>query len=162
MTADEIIDRLQLEPHPEGGHYRQTWRDEPVGDGRGVGTAIYFLLRAGERSAWHRVDADELWHFHSGDALVLRVSPDDDTVSTTIRLGAALDEGQEPQARVPRRWWQSAESTGAWTLVSCTVSPAFHFDGFELAPEGFEPGEHGARANRDTDPHRSQRSRGRR
>ena len=140
MTADEVIARLQLEPHPEGGHYRETWRDEPSGDGRGVGTAIYFLLRAGERSAWHRVDADELWHFHAGDALILRMSGDEATAPSAIRLGIALGEGEQPQARVPAGWWQSAESAGAWTLVGCTVSPAFHFDGFEIAPEGFEPG----------------------
>jgi uncharacterized protein len=140
MTADEVIARLQLEPHPEGGHYRETWRDEPTGDGRGVGTAIYFLLREGERSAWHRVDADELWHFHAGDALTLQMSPDDTTASSAVRLGIALDAGEQPQARVPAGWWQSAESTGAWTLVGCTVAPAFHFDGFEIAPEGFEPG----------------------
>lgn len=140
LSAEDVIRRLGLERHPEGGHYRQTWRDEPASGGRGAGTAIYYLLAAGERSHWHRVDADEIWHFHAGAPLVLRTSPNDETPPATHDLGADLAAGQEPQARVPAGWWQAAESMGDWSLVSCTVAPAFHFDGFELAPPGFEPG----------------------
>lgn len=140
MTADDVIATLDLAPHPEGGHYRETWRDAPDDGGRGAGTAIYFLLRAGERSHWHRVDADELWHFHAGAPLWLSTAPDDATPPRDALLGTDLRDGQAPQRRVPAGWWQAAESTGAWTLVSCTVSPAFTFDGFELAPPEFVPG----------------------
>ena len=140
LGADDVIRRLGLEPHPEGGHFRETWRHRPDGGGRGAGTAIYFLLRAGERSHWHRVDADELWLFHAGAPLLLRTSPDDATPPTGTRLGADLGGGEEPQRRVPGGWWQSASPLGDWTLVTCTVSPAFEFSGFELAGPGFEPG----------------------
>jgi predicted cupin superfamily sugar epimerase len=135
MDAGEVIERLGLVPHPEGGHFRETWRHEP-GDGtRGSGTAIYFLLAAGERSHWHRVDADEIWLFHAGDPLRLSVDGAPDQV-----LGVDLAAGQRPQLRVPAGRWQAAEALGAWTLVSCTVSPAFSFDGFELAADGWSPG----------------------
>lgn len=140
MGAREIIERLGLEPHPEGGHYREQWRDQPADESRGAGTSIYFLLAAGERSHWHRVDADEHWFFHAGAPLLLHRSPDDDTPATTAVLGADLAAGEHPQLRVPAHWWQAAESTGEWTLVSCTVSPAFRFEGFELAEPDFEPG----------------------
>lgn len=131
---------LGLLPHPEGGHYRETWRDDPADGSRGAGTAIYFLLAAGELSRWHRLDATELWHFHAGAPLVLRRSPDEWTAPDDVRLGADLEAGHRPQATVPAGWWQSATSTGEWTLVGCTVSPAFSFDGFELAGPAFEPG----------------------
>jgi uncharacterized protein len=134
VDAEEIIGRLGLEPHPEGGWFRETWRHEPGDGSRGAGTAIHFLLKAGERSHWHRVDADELWLFHLGDPLRLRVHPDPDHV-----LGVDLGAGQEPQVRVPAGAWQAAEPLGAFTLVSCTVAPAFTFDGFELAPPGWSP-----------------------
>lgn len=137
--AQDIIDRLQLQPHPEGGHFRETWRDTPA-QGRGSGTAIHFLLAAGERSHWHRVDADEIWHFHAGAPLLLRTSPDDRTPASDRILGIDFDDGHQPQLRVPAHWWQAAESLGAWTLVSCTVSPAFEFTGFELADPDFVPG----------------------
>ena len=140
LDADAVIARLGLEPHPEGGHFRETWRHEPTGAGRGAGTAIYYLLAAGERSHWHRIDADEIWHFHAGAPLELRRAPDAVTAPTDAVLGIDLFAGQEPQLRVPAGWWQAARSTGAWTLVSCTVSPAFEFAGFELAPPQFEPG----------------------
>ena len=133
MDADEIIDRLGLAPHPEGGHYRETWRHDPSDGSRGAGTAIAFLLRAGERSHWHRVDADELWFFHLGDPLRLLVEHDEHL------LGPDLAAGHHVQVRVPAGAWQSAEPTGAFTLVSCTVSPAFEFEGFELAPPDFTP-----------------------
>jgi hypothetical protein len=139
-AADDVIAALGLRPHPEGGFFRETWRHEAPDGVRGAGTAIYFLLRAGDRSHWHRVDADELWHFHAGAPLVLSTAPDDTTAPTDAVLGTALWSGQRPQHRVPAGWWQAARSTGAWTLVSCTVSPAFAFDGFELAPPHFTPG----------------------
>lgn len=139
-SADEIIEALGLARHPEGGWFRETWRHAPAAGGRGAGTAIHFLLAAGERSHWHRVDADELWHFHSGAPLRLSTSPDAATPPTDALLGIDLPAGQHPQLRVPAGWWQAAETTGPWTLVSCTVSPAFEFDGFELAPSGFHPG----------------------
>jgi predicted cupin superfamily sugar epimerase len=140
MDAATVIERLGLQPHPEGGHYRETWRHHPGDGGRGAGTAIYFLLAAGERSAWHRVDADELWHFHAGAPLRLEVADPAGGPATTLPLGVDLGAGEEPQRRVPAGWWQAAESQGPWTLVSCTVSPAFVFDRFELAPAGWTPG----------------------
>ncbi len=139
MDAREVINQLGLEPHPEGGHYRETWRDVR-GPGRGAGSAIYYLLAVGESSAWHRVDADELWHHYAGSPLRLSLSPDVTTPATHRSLGPDLLDGAEPQVLVPSGWWQAAASSGDWTLVGCTVSPAFEFAGFELAPPGFEPG----------------------
>jgi len=138
MTADDIITTLGLDPHPEGGHYVETWRGPEDGDGRASGTAILFLLRAGERSHWHRVDATEIWHFHAGAPLVLRVAADQSGPSEPLTLGADLLAGERPQILVPPDHWQSAETTGDWTLVSCTVSPGFRFEGFTLAPPGFD------------------------
>ncbi len=140
MTADDIIAHLGLAPHPEGGHYRQTWVDDPA-SGRPAGTAIYFLLRAGERSHWHRVDATEIWHFYAGAPLTLRLTTDMDTPAKAMTLGPELSTGQYPQLIVPKDHWQSAETTGDWTLVGCTVSPGFRFEGFELAPESAGPPE---------------------
>jgi predicted cupin superfamily sugar epimerase len=137
--ADRIIAALDLEPHPEGGWYRETFRDAPGPDGRARSTAIYFLLKAGERSRWHRVDAVEIWHWHAGAPLDLKISDDLGPIET-VRLGPDLSAGQRPQAVVPTLIWQSARSTGDFTLVGCTVAPGFAFSGFELAPEGFEPG----------------------
>ena len=137
MTADEIIARLGLRPHPEGGRFIETFRS--AGDGRTAGTAIYYLLRAGEHGHWHRVDADEIWHWHAGCALDLGLSHDGRHVDTH-RLGPDLGQGERPQVIVPRFCWQTARSLGSWTLVSCTVSPAFAFDGFEMAPKGWRPG----------------------
>ncbi len=136
MTAAEIIAMLGLMPHPEGGHYRQTWIAE--GDGRTAGTAIYFLLAAGERSHWHTVDAAELWHFYAGAPMILSLSETDQGPRQDHRLGPDLAAGQRPQIIVPPHHWQAAQTTGAWTLVGCTVSPAFQFDGFVLAPDGFD------------------------
>ena len=138
MTADEVVRLLGLKPHPEGGHFRETYRHAPPQGGRGAKTAIYYLLAAGEKSRWHRVDADEIWHYHAGAALTLSISTDG-RAREDHRLGADLARGQQPQIVVPAGAWQAAESTGAWTLVGCTVAPAFVFDGFELAPEGWEP-----------------------
>lgn len=146
MDADDIIARLGLRPHPEGGWYAETWRT-PVSDGfdgtRPSGSAIHFLLRAGQRSAWHRVDAAEIWHHYAGAPLELRIAESGST-PTAIRLGIDLASGETPQAVVPAGAWQAARSLGDWTLVGCTVSPAFEFGGFELAPEGWEPGDEDA------------------
>ncbi|WP_298912471.1 cupin domain-containing protein [uncultured Roseobacter sp.] len=135
MTAQEIIARLNLSPHPEGGHYRQTWGAE--GPGRPSGTCIYFLLAAGETSHWHRVDATEIWLYHAGAPLILSMSADDAGPATDHLLGPDLTKGA-PQIIVPAHHWQAARSTGDYTLVSCTVSPGFQFEGFELAPPGFD------------------------
>jgi predicted cupin superfamily sugar epimerase len=140
LDADDVIRALDLAPHPEGGWFRETWRDPSPPGRRGSGTAIYYLLREGERSAWHRVDATEIWHFHAGDRLELSVAPADGrAAAVTCVLGPELDAGQRPQHVVRAGDWQAARPLGRWTLVSCTVSPAFDFDGFELAPEGWGP-----------------------
>jgi predicted cupin superfamily sugar epimerase len=138
LPADRIISLLGLTPHPEEGHYRETFRDPArVSGTRAASTAIYFLLREGERSRWHRVDAVEVWHFYAGAPLVLRMAADGGRQA--VRLGTDLAAGERPQAVVPARTWQSAESLGAWTLVGCTVAPGFEFAGFELAPPGLHP-----------------------
>lgn len=138
LSAEAVIDMLGLAPHPEGGHYRQTFSDSVLVDGRPASTAIYYLLAAGERSHWHRVDAVEIWHHHAGAPLELSLSEDGGR-SETLTLGPDLGAGERPQGIVPRDWWQSAVSRGAWTLVSCTVAPGFRFEGFELAPPGWSP-----------------------
>jgi predicted cupin superfamily sugar epimerase len=134
MDANLIIELLDLQPHPEGGHFRQTWR-EP----QGTGSAIYFFLQAGERSAWHRFPQYEIWHYYAGDAIRLSVSEDGMAVAEAT-LGPDLAAGQRPQLLVPAGAWQSAEPLGPWGLVGCTVSPAFDFATFQLAPPGWEPG----------------------
>jgi predicted cupin superfamily sugar epimerase len=138
QTAAEIIARLALQPHPEGGHFRETFRDQgAASDGRSHSTAIYFLLARGERSHWHRIDAVEVWHYYAGDPLTLRIA--DGAGLHTLKLGPDLAAGQLPQAIVPAHAWQAAESTGDWTLVGCTVAPGFEFATFELAPPGWSP-----------------------
>jgi uncharacterized protein len=138
--ADAAIEALGLRPHPEGGWYAETWREAPLpGAERGASSAIYYLLRAGEESRWHRVDAVEIWHFYAGDPIELRLSAGGNDVEARV-LGATLGAGERPQVVVPAGWWQAARPLGAWTLVGCTVTPAFEFSGFELAPEGWEPG----------------------
>lgn len=144
MTADDLIRRLGLEPHPEGGHYRETWRHRDSDGARGAGTAIYFLLREGEASAWHRVDAAEIWHHYAGAALELAIAADAGAQEEILLLGSDLDANQWPQRIVPAGVWQRARSLGAYTLVGCTVSPAFEFERFEIAPPDFRPG--GARS----------------
>jgi len=135
-TAQSLIKRLNLKPHPEGGWYRETWRSEAAqADGRAAGTAILFLLEAGQRSHWHRVDAEEMWIFQAGAPLLLLTADEGVTVET--RLG--VDIGESPQHLVRRGEWQSAEAEDGWTLVSCVVVPGFRFEGFELAPAGWRP-----------------------
>ena len=138
-SASEVIDALDLAPHPEGGHYVETWRGEPGPEGRAIGTAIHFLLAAGERSHWHRVDATEIWHFNGGDPLRLRVVDADTGLDVDVVLGPDVTSGQRPQVTVPIGAWQAAEPLGEWTLVSCTVTPGFEFEGFELAPPDWSP-----------------------
>ena len=131
VTAEEIVARLGLQPHPEGGFYRETYRD-------GAGTAIYYLLREGEASAWHRVtDAAEVWHHYAGAPLELTVSSGQGR--TTVRLGSRLGAGERPQAVVPAGHWQTARPLGSWALAGCTVAPAFQFAAFEMAAPGWEP-----------------------
>lgn len=138
MNAEDVIRHLGLAPHPEGGHYREIFRDAPADAGRGCLTSIYYLLREHEKSHWHRVDAAEVWHFHAGAPLALALSPDGIAIEP-YRLGADLGAGERPLLVVPPGCWQSAESLGAWTLAGCTVAPAFQFEGFEIAPAGWQP-----------------------
>lgn len=139
LSARDIIRRLDLRPHPEGGHYRETFRDARlVEGGRAASTAILFLLDTGEVSEWHRVDAVEVWHWHAGAPLVISVSANGHDASAH-HLGPDILAGQRPQFVVPAGWWQTATSLGAWTLVGCTVAPGFDFAGFELAPPGWRP-----------------------
>ncbi|WP_238120437.1 MULTISPECIES: cupin domain-containing protein [unclassified Xanthobacter] len=137
LSAADVVRLLELQPHPEGGHFRETFRDVAADGGRGASTAIYFLLAAGEVSHWHRVDAVEVWHWHAGAPLTLSLA--DAAGRRDLRLGPALDRGERPQGIVPASVWQAAASQGAWTLVGCTVAPAFDFSGFELAPPGWAP-----------------------
>ena len=138
LTAQQIIRLLDLKPHPEGGHFRETFRDtRPVDGGRAASTAIYFLLARGERSHWHRVDAVEVWHFYAGAPLELEIAQDSRRES--IILGNDLAAGERPQGIVPAHAWQAAQSRGDWTLVGCTVAPGFDFAKFELAPKGWTP-----------------------
>ncbi len=139
LAAEEVVRMLALEPHPEGGHFRETWRHETASGERAAGTAIYYLLAAGEVSHWHKVDATEIWHWYAGAPLSLNISEDGRTATTT-KLGPDLAAGQCPQAIVPPDAWQSAESLGDWTLVGCTVSPGFEFAGFEMAGADWAPG----------------------
>jgi uncharacterized protein len=149
LTAQQIIRLLDLKPHPEGGHFRETFRDAPrpsyppaqaveLGVGRAASTAIYFLLARGERSHWHRIDAVEVWHWYAGDPLVLEISSPSGQYER-VTLGDDLRAGARPQAIVPAQAWQAAQSLGEWTLAGCTVAPGFEFANFELAPQGWAP-----------------------
>lgn len=141
LTAAEVIAQLGLQPHPEGGHFRETFRDtRRTADGRSVSTAIYFLLAAGESSHWHRVDATEIWHWHAGAPLELRIALNDAGPIETRILSPDIVRGEEPQCVIPHGAWQAARSLGDWTLVGCTVAPGFEFAGFELAAPGWSPG----------------------
>ncbi len=139
LTAVDVVRLLDLKPHPEGGHFRETFRDgRQVEVGRAASTAIYFLLARGERSHWHRIDTPEIWHWYTGAPLELEVVPEDGR-RETVRLGSDLSSGERPQAVVPAHAWQAAQSLGDWTLVGCTVAPGFDFAKFELAPKIWEP-----------------------
>lgn len=141
LAAEEVIRILELVPHPEGGFYRETFRDRPQEGGRGASTAIYYLLRAGEISSWHRVtDAAEIWHHYAGGALDLTLSANGREISVH-RLGTDLGAGERPQVTIPAGVWQTARCLGDWTLVGCTVAPAFEFRSFEMAPAGWAPAE---------------------
>jgi predicted cupin superfamily sugar epimerase len=136
LTAAGVVARLRLAPHPEGGYFRETFRDSGS-PGRAASTAIYYLLAAGQRSHWHRVDAAEVWHWYGGAPLRLDIA--DDRRMHSFTLGNDILAGQEPQLVVPAETWQAAESLGAWSLVGCTVAPGFEFAGFTVAPAGWSP-----------------------
>lgn len=136
LTAADVIRLLDLKPHPEGGHFRESFRD--VGVGRAASTAIYFLLAGGERSHWHRIDVVEVWHWYAGAPLALDIARQPGRVER-ITLGCDLMAGERPQAVVPAQAWQAAQTLDDWTLVGCTVAPGFEFTGFELAPKGWQP-----------------------
>jgi predicted cupin superfamily sugar epimerase len=142
-TARALIDRLGLQPHPEGGWYAETWRAPAAEGERAASTAIHFLLEAGQSSHWHRVDAAEIWLWHAGDPVLLSLSADDTGPAETVILGGDVLAGQYVQQVIPPHWWQAARPAGGpagYALVSCVVAPGFEFDGFELAPAGWGPG----------------------
>ncbi|GJL95724.1 MAG: cupin [Hyphococcus sp.] len=136
--AQDIIKKLELAPHPEGGWYRETWRADSADGERAAGTAIYYLLEKGQRSHWHRVDAAEIWHFYAGAPLELSLSQDG-VASSAQKLGNDFAQGEAPQIIVPPNCWQAAQSLGDWTLVGCTVSPGFEFENFEMADADWAP-----------------------
>ncbi|GJL96784.1 MAG: cupin [Hyphobacterium sp.] len=138
MTAAEMIAALDLAPHPEGGWFREVFRDGSQTSGRAHSTAIYFLLEVGQISHWHRVDAVEVWHWYAGAPLRLDIAGSDDSIRS-LTLSSDLTDGHRPVGIVPEQAWQSARSLGEWTLVGCTVAPGFEFSGFELAPPGWSP-----------------------
>lgn len=150
LTAADVVRLLDLKPHPEGGHFRETFRDAPAyapppagegrqgASGRAASTAIYFLLARGERSRWHRIDVAEVWHWYAGAALRLEIASENGN-RECVTLGCDLAAGEHPQIIVAARAWQSAESLGDWTLAGCTVAPGFEFSALELAPEGRPP-----------------------
>ena len=138
-NAKTIIEELAMERHPEGGWFKETFRDTDTHGGRPASTAIYYLLEKGDRSHWHRIDATEVWHFYAGAPLRLSLSPNEQT-TIILTLGPDIVAGQMPQIVVPKGHWQAAEPLGDWTLVGCTVAPGFQFEGFEMAPPGWEPG----------------------
>ena len=138
LTGPQVRSALELQPHPEGGHYRELWRDVPENGGRGAASSILFLLAEGERSHWHRIDATEIWIWLAGAPLLLELC-ERDGKRKSVRLGAAANDGEAFQDIVTPQAWQAASSLGAWTLVSCIVAPAFQFEGFELAPSGWSP-----------------------
>ena len=144
--AQSIIEALGLAAHPEGGWYRETWRADAAGGERAMGTAIHFLLEDGQQSHWHRIDADELWLWHAGAPLDLRIA-DGAVQREAVLLGGDVLRGQRPQVRVPKGMWQAATASRGWALVSCVVVPGFEFAGFELAAPGWVPGADRGQAN---------------
>lgn len=143
MTADELIRELQLAPHPEGGWYRETWRAQAAEGERAAASAVLYVIEPGQRSHWNKVDADEVWLWHAGDAVELRIAADEAKPVRTLRLGGRVTDGEQVQAIIPAGQWQSAEpvaGAAGYSLISCIVAPAFEFSGFELAPPGWAPG----------------------
>jgi uncharacterized protein len=140
LTADAVIRLLDLAPHPEGGHFRETFRDPRQIDRRAASTAIYFLLKRDERSRWHRIDAVEVWHWYAGAPLMLEIAATPSHIERPM-LGCNLAAGERPQTIVPAHAWQAAQTLGDWTLCGCTVAPGFNFAGFEMAPKNWEPGQ---------------------
>lgn len=140
LSAADVVRLLRLQPHPEGGHFRETFRDPRGEGGRAHATAIYYLLARGERSHWHRIDAAEVWHWYAGAPLELVIA-EAGRPAVTLRLGCDLAAGEAPQAVVPAHAWQAAKSLGDWTLLGCTVAPGFVFERFELAPPDWTPGQ---------------------
>jgi predicted cupin superfamily sugar epimerase len=139
LAVADIIRLLELKPHPEGGHFRETFRDlQTVAGRRAASTAIYYLLARGERSHWHRIDAVEVWHYYAGASLVLQTAASDKGPVERLALGCNLTVGERPQAIIPSGHWQTAESQGDWTLCGCTVAPGFDFAGFELASKNWK------------------------
>lgn len=139
MNANDIIAHLRLEPHPEGGFYRETYRDTQTQNGRSVSTAIYFLLRAGDRSHWHRIDSAEIWHWYAGGPLLLKLYDDQKDSKEEYILSNSLRHNHQPQIIIPPHIWQSAEPLEGWSLVGCTVAPGFEFQKFELAASDWGP-----------------------
>ena len=139
LSAADVIRLLDLKPHPEGGHFRETFRDARVVESRSASTAIYFLLERGERSHWHRIDAVEVWHYYAGAPLVLEMCEENGPIRR-MKLGPDIAMGERPQGVVPAGHWQAAESLGEWTLGGCTVAPGFEFSAFEVAPKDWVPG----------------------
>lgn len=143
MTAEELIRELQLAPHPEGGWYRETWRAQAAEGERAAASAVLYVIEPGQRSHWNKVDADEVWLWHAGDAVELRIAADEAKPVRTLRLGGRVTDGEQVQAIIPAGQWQSAEpvaGAAGYSLISCIVAPAFEFSGFELAPPGWAPG----------------------
>ena len=139
LSAQDLIRMLALKPHPEGGHFRETFRDPyQIADGRSVSTAIYFLLARGERAHWHRIDAVEIWHWYAGAPLQLEIAAAPGRVER-VTLGGDISAGLRPQAVVPPQAWQAAQTLGDWTLLGCTVAPGFDFAKHEVAPQGWSP-----------------------
>ena len=145
MTADELIQALDLIPHPEGGWYRETWRAEAAEGERPAASAVYYVIQPGQRSQWNRVDAHEMWLWHAGDPVDLGIAESDSRPSRTVRLGGRVTEGEHPQLIIPTGYWQSAEPApggeNGYSLISCIVAPAFEFSGYELAEPGWAPGQ---------------------
>jgi predicted cupin superfamily sugar epimerase len=139
ISADDVIRLLALKPHPEGGHFRETFRDARMLEGRSASTAAYYLLARGERSLWHKVDAAEAWHYYAGAPLLLEIATSASGPIEKVTLGSDLARGERPQAVVPADVWQAAQTLGDWTLCGCTVAPSFEFASFEMAPKGWAP-----------------------
>lgn len=144
MTAEQLIETLGLEPHPEGGWYRETWRAEAPPGERSASSAVYYVIQPGQRSHWNRSDADEIWLWHGGDPIDVSIAESDSGPARTSRLGGRIGKGEQPQLIVPKGHWQSAEPVegeAGFAFISCIVAPAFDFAGYELAPRDWAPGQ---------------------